>query len=59
MINRFGLSMSVKINELSRGMKTKRMLACAFSHNVELLILDEYNTLSIDMNEVLQRLRGI
>ncbi|MCC0784449.1 hypothetical protein IR152_15545 [Clostridioides sp. ES-S-0108-01] len=51
--------MSVKINELSRGMKTKRMLACAFSHNVELLILDEYNTLSIDMNEVLQRLRGI
>lgn len=38
---RFGLSPTKKVNELSRGMKVKLMLACAFSHDARLLILDE------------------
>ena len=32
-LKRFGLPLSKKINELSRGMQMKLMLACAFSHN--------------------------
>ena len=40
-LKRFGLPLSKKINELSRGMQMKLMLACAFSHNAKLLILDE------------------
>lgn len=41
MIKRFNLPQNKKVSELSRGMQTKLMLACAFSHNAKLLILDE------------------
>lgn len=41
MINRFQLSSTAKVGELSRGMQMKLMLACALSHNAKLLILDE------------------
>lgn len=41
LVERFGLPVNRKINELSRGMQMKLMLACAFSHNAKLLILDE------------------
>jgi len=41
MINRFELPKNKKVNDLSRGMQMKLMLACAFSHNAKLLILDE------------------
>jgi len=38
---RFKLPSNKKIESLSRGMKIKLMLACAFSHDARLLILDE------------------
>lgn len=41
MLEKFELTDSIKIGELSRGMQVKLMLACAFSHNAKLLILDE------------------
>ena len=37
----FNLSRTKKVQELSRGMKVKLMLAVALSHNARLLILDE------------------
>jgi ABC-2 type transport system ATP-binding protein len=37
----FSLSEKKKVKDLSRGMKMKLMIACALSHNAELLILDE------------------
>ena len=41
MTERFGLPMKKRVEDLSRGMQMKLMLACAFSHNAKLLILDE------------------
>jgi len=40
-ISSFHLPMDKKVNELSRGMKMKLMLAVAMSHEAKLLILDE------------------
>lgn len=40
-INRFGLDPKTKVKDLSRGMGMKLQLACALSHNAELLVLDE------------------
>ena len=41
LIDRFGLDPKAKVKDLSRGMGMKLQLACALSHNAELLILDE------------------
>ena len=41
LIDRFGLDPKAKVKNLSRGMGMKLQLACALSHNAELLILDE------------------
>lgn len=41
MLDKFHLDKHKKVNELSKGMQMKLMLACAFSYNAELLILDE------------------
>jgi len=38
---KFRLDMGKKVKELSRGMQTKLMLACALAHEAKLLILDE------------------
>ncbi|MGN0438690.1 MAG: ABC transporter ATP-binding protein [Lachnospiraceae bacterium] len=43
-LERFGLSMKKKIGEFSKGMKMKLQIACALSHNAELLIMDEATT---------------
>lgn len=40
-MNLFGLDKKQKIESYSKGMKVKYMLACALSHNAELLLLDE------------------
>ena len=40
-IDRFGLDPKVKVKDLSRGMGMKLQLACALSHNANLLVLDE------------------
>lgn len=40
-LDKFSLDTKKKVKELSRGMKMKLMIACALSHNAELLILDE------------------
>lgn len=40
-LNKFQLSKSKKIEELSKGMRMKLMIAVALSHKAELLILDE------------------
>lgn len=40
-IDRFGLDPKTKVKDLSRGMGMRLQLACALSHNAELLILDE------------------
>ena len=40
MVTRFQLPYGKKVSALSRGMQMKLMLACAFSHNAKLLILD-------------------
>lgn len=40
MVKRFDLPLNKKVGELSRGMQMKLMLACAFSHDAKLLILD-------------------
>ena len=40
-IDRFGLDPKTKVKDLSRGMGMKLQLACALSHNAELLVLDE------------------
>jgi len=37
----FGLADSLRVEQLSRGMGMKLMLACALSHGAELLVLDE------------------
>jgi len=41
LLKKFDVSLSKKISELSKGMKTKLMLAVALSHKPGLLILDE------------------
>lgn len=41
LLHDFSLDLKKKVKELSRGMKMKLMIACALSHNAELLILDE------------------
>lgn len=40
-IDRFGLDPKAKVKDLSRGMGMKLQLACALSHDAELLVLDE------------------
>ena len=40
-ISEFGLPQNVAIKDFSRGMKMKLSIACALSHNAELLVLDE------------------
>lgn len=41
LISRFSLDPKTKVKDLSRGMGMKLQLACALSHNAELLVLDE------------------
>jgi len=43
-LERFGLPMKKKIGEFSKGMKMKLQIACALSHNAELLVMDEATT---------------
>ena len=43
-IERFGLPVKKKIGQFSKGMKMKLQIACALSHNAELLIMDEATT---------------
>jgi ABC-2 type transport system ATP-binding protein len=40
-LSRFGIDGKKRLEELSRGQKTKFALACALSHGAELLVLDE------------------
>lgn len=40
----FGLPLKKKIGEFSKGMKMKLQIACALSHNAELLVMDEATT---------------
>lgn len=58
-LTKFGLSKRKRVKKLSRGMGMKLSLACALSHNPELLILDEA-TVGLDplaREEVLELLR--
>lgn len=41
MLDKFQISLKMKIGSLSRGMQMRLMLAVAFSHNAKLLLLDE------------------
>ena len=43
-LDRFGLPCKKKIGQFSKGMKMKLQIACALSHNAELLIMDEPTT---------------
>lgn len=43
-LERFGLPMKKKLGEFSKGMKMKLQIACALSHNAELLVMDEATT---------------
>ncbi|MBP7187938.1 MAG: ABC transporter ATP-binding protein [Ruminococcus sp.] len=43
-IERFGLPKRKKIGKFSKGMKMKLQIACALSHNAELLVMDEATT---------------
>ena len=40
----FGLPLKKKIGQFSKGMKMKLQIACALSHNAELLVMDEATT---------------
>lgn len=40
-LERFNISKTKRVKELSKGMQMKLMLACSFSYNAKLLILDE------------------
>ncbi|MBQ8011781.1 MAG: ABC transporter ATP-binding protein [Oscillospiraceae bacterium] len=40
-LDRFGLPQKKKIGEFSKGMKMKLQIACALSHEAELLVMDE------------------
>lgn len=41
LLNRFNIDPKKKVKQLSKGMQMKLMLACAFSYDAKLLILDE------------------
>ena len=41
LLEKFHISLTKKVKELSKGMQMKLMLACAFSYDAKLLILDE------------------
>lgn len=41
LLSGFGITKEKRVNELSKGMQMKLMLACAFSYDARLLILDE------------------
>lgn len=43
-LERFELPVKKKVGEYSKGMKMKLQIACALSHNAELLIMDEATT---------------
>lgn len=43
-LDRFGLPAKKKIGQFSKGMKMKLQIACALSHNAELLVMDEATT---------------
>ena len=43
-LDRFQLPVKKKIGEYSKGMKMKLQIACALSHNAELLVMDEATT---------------
>ncbi|MCM1299954.1 MAG: ABC transporter ATP-binding protein [Firmicutes bacterium] len=43
-LDRFSLPMKKKIGQYSKGMKMKLQIACALSHNAELLVMDEATT---------------
>lgn len=43
-LERFGLPVKKKIGQYSKGMKMKLQIACALSHNAELLVMDEATT---------------
>lgn len=43
-LNRFKLPPKKKIGQYSKGMKMKLQIACALSHNAELLVMDEATT---------------
>lgn len=43
-LERFGLPPKKKIGQYSKGMKMKLQIACALSHNAELLVMDEATT---------------
>lgn len=43
-LERFQLSPKKKIGQFSKGMKMKLQIACALSHNAELLVMDEATT---------------
>ena len=43
-LDRFGLPRKKKIGQYSKGMKMKLQIACALSHNAELLVMDEATT---------------
>lgn len=43
-LKRFGLPLKKKIGQYSKGMKMKLQIACALSHNAELLVMDEATT---------------
>ena len=43
-LERFGLPAGKKIGKFSKGMKMKLQVACALSHNAELLVMDEATT---------------
>ena len=43
-LDRFRLPKNKKIGEFSKGMKMKLQIACALSHNAELLVMDEATT---------------
>ena len=43
-LNRFELPLKKKIGQYSKGMKMKLQIACALSHNAELLVMDEATT---------------
>lgn len=60
LVARFGLEPKKKVKSLSRGMGMKLQLACALSHNADLLILDEA-TAGLDplaRDELLDELRN-
>ena len=43
-LERFSLPSKLKIGKFSKGMKMKLQIACALSHNAELLVMDEATT---------------